>query len=135
MRWLARRLGSCRSALSATESTIKRHACFAPDHAQSGQPTCYVFASLRASAGGAQGFESVVTGLDRPSRWPAGSPAVSACGGIIGALLVGKWIAAEVSGGARLFPSGTQNDVVLTLPQVAATLAAMLVAYRTFNGG
>jgi Kef-type K+ transport system membrane component KefB len=54
--------------------------------------------------------------------------------GIIGALLLGKWIAAESCG--RVFgytPAARKTMWSLTLPQVAATLAATLVAYKTFN--
>ncbi len=54
--------------------------------------------------------------------------------GIIGALLVGKWIAAESCGRAFGFtPSARKTMWSLTLPQVTATLAATLVAYKTFN--
>ena len=54
--------------------------------------------------------------------------------GIIGALLAGKWIAAE-SAVARSATHRRRAKTMwsLTLPQVAATLAATLVAYRTFN--
>jgi Kef-type K+ transport system membrane component KefB len=54
--------------------------------------------------------------------------------GIIAALIVGKWIASEACG--RVFGYGTaarRTMWSLTLPQVAATLAATLVAYKTFN--
>jgi Kef-type K+ transport system membrane component KefB len=53
---------------------------------------------------------------------------------IIGALLVGKWIAASIA--ARLFgytPAARKTVWSLTLPQVAATLAATLVGYKTFS--
>src|SRR5215813_13386693 len=53
---------------------------------------------------------------------------------IIGALLVGKWIAASIA--ARLFgytPAARKTVWSLTLPQVAATLAATLVGFNTFN--
>jgi Na+:H+ antiporter len=53
---------------------------------------------------------------------------------IIGALLVGKWVAATIA--ARLFgytPAARKTMWSLTLPQVAATLAATLVGYKTFN--
>ena len=53
---------------------------------------------------------------------------------IIGALLVGKWIAASIA--AWLFgytPAARKTMWSLTLPQVAATLAATLVGYNTFN--
>jgi Kef-type K+ transport system membrane component KefB len=54
--------------------------------------------------------------------------------GIIAALFVGKWIAASIA--ARLFaytPAARKTVWSLTLPQVAATLAATLVGYNTFN--
>jgi Na+:H+ antiporter len=54
--------------------------------------------------------------------------------GIIGALLAGKWIAAESCGHAFGYTTAARRTIwSLTLPQVAATLAAALVAYRTFN--
>lgn len=54
--------------------------------------------------------------------------------GIIGALMLGKWIAAESCGHAFHYTAAARKTVwSLTLPQVAATLAATLVAYRTFN--
>ncbi len=54
--------------------------------------------------------------------------------GIIGALLVGKWIAAEGVGRAFGYTAAARKTMwSLTLPQVAATLAATLVAYRTVN--
>ena len=54
--------------------------------------------------------------------------------GIIGALLVGKWIAAESCGRAFGYaPAARKTLWALTLPQVAATLAAALVATKTFN--
>jgi Kef-type K+ transport system membrane component KefB len=54
--------------------------------------------------------------------------------GIIGALLVGKWIAAESCGHAFGYTTAARRTMwSLTLPQVVATLAAALVAYRTFN--
>ena len=54
--------------------------------------------------------------------------------GIIGALLAGKWIAAESCGHAFGYTTAARRTMwSLTLPQVAATLAAALVAYRTFN--
>ena len=57
-----------------------------------------------------------------------------ACGVIL-ALLVGKFIAAEIAGRAFHYTSAERLTVwSLTLPQVAATLAAALVAYDTLNG-
>ena len=54
--------------------------------------------------------------------------------GIIGALLAGKWIAAESCGRAFGYTTAARRTMwSLTLPQVSATLAAALVAYRTFN--
>jgi Kef-type K+ transport system membrane component KefB len=52
--------------------------------------------------------------------------------GIIAALLVGKWIAAWVVGRAFGYSRNEQLTIwSLTLPQVAATLAATLVAHDT----
>ena len=56
-----------------------------------------------------------------------------ACGVIL-ALLVGKFIAAEIAGRAFHYNSTTRLTMwSLTLPQVAATLAGALVAYDTLN--
>ena len=54
--------------------------------------------------------------------------------GIILALLVGKWVAAELAVRAFKYSRAARMTMwSLTLPQVAATLAATLVAYDTFN--
>jgi Kef-type K+ transport system membrane component KefB len=54
--------------------------------------------------------------------------------GIIGALLVGKWIAAWAAGTAFGYSRDETLTVwSLTLPQVAATLAATLVAHETLD--
>jgi Kef-type K+ transport system membrane component KefB len=54
--------------------------------------------------------------------------------GIIGALLVGKWIAAWTAGKAFGYSLDERLTVwSLTLPQVAATLAATLVAHETLD--
>ena len=54
--------------------------------------------------------------------------------GIIGALLVGKWIAAWAAGKAFRYSLDERLMVwSLTLPQVAATLAATLVAHETLD--
>jgi Kef-type K+ transport system membrane component KefB len=54
--------------------------------------------------------------------------------GIIGALIAGKWIAADSCGRAFGYTTAARRTMwSLTLPQVAATLAATLVALRTFN--
>nr|WP_272876810.1 cation:proton antiporter [Neoroseomonas terrae] len=53
---------------------------------------------------------------------------------IVGTLVVGKWAAAELSG--RGFGFGATDRLLmtsLTLPQVAATLAAALVGYEAVN--
>jgi Kef-type K+ transport system membrane component KefB len=56
--------------------------------------------------------------------------------GVVGALIVGKWIAAEVAGRAFGYtPAARQTIWSLTLPQVAATLAAALVAFDTVGPG
>jgi Kef-type K+ transport system membrane component KefB len=53
---------------------------------------------------------------------------------IIGALVVGKYVAAELTGRAFGYSPDARRTVwSLTLPQVAATLAAALVAYDTFD--
>lgn len=58
-------------------------------------------------------------------------PLVSA---VILALLAGKWIAVQIAGRAFGYtPAARMTMWSLTLPQVAATLAATLVAYDTFN--
>jgi len=55
--------------------------------------------------------------------------------GIIVTLLAGKWIAAALVGRAFGYAPAERSTIwALTLPQVAATLAAALVAYDTFNG-
>jgi Kef-type K+ transport system membrane component KefB len=54
--------------------------------------------------------------------------------GVVLALLAGKWIAAQIAGRAFGYTLAARLTVwSLTLPQVAATLAAALVAYDTFN--
>ena len=54
--------------------------------------------------------------------------------GVIGALLVGKMIASEIAGRAFSYPSIDRLTMwSLTLPQVAATLAATLVAFNTMD--
>lgn len=53
---------------------------------------------------------------------------------VIFALVAGKWIAAEIAGWAFAYTRAERMTVwSLTLPQVAATLAATLVAFDTFN--
>jgi Na+:H+ antiporter len=53
---------------------------------------------------------------------------------VILALLIGKWIAAEIVGRRFAYSRAERMTVwSLTLPQVAATLAAALVAYDTFD--
>jgi Kef-type K+ transport system membrane component KefB len=55
---------------------------------------------------------------------------------IIAALLGGKWAAAWLVGRANGYNLNEQLTIwSLTLPQVAATLAATLVAHETFNAG
>jgi Kef-type K+ transport system membrane component KefB len=54
--------------------------------------------------------------------------------GIIIALVAGKWVAAEIAGRAFAYPPVARKTMwSLTLPQVAATLAAALVAFDTFD--
>lgn len=53
---------------------------------------------------------------------------------VVLALVAGKWTAAEIAGRAFHYSSAARLTVwSLTLPQVAATLAAALVAYGTFD--
>ena len=54
--------------------------------------------------------------------------------GLVGSLIVGKAIAAEIAGRGFGYPSQARLTMwALTLPQVAATLAATLVGYNTLN--
>jgi Kef-type K+ transport system membrane component KefB len=78
----------------------------------------------------------IVTGflIDPPALARSLSQDFYLAAGIIGALVAGKWIAAEFCGRAFGYaPAARKTMWSLTLPQVAATLAATLVAYRTFN--
>src|SRR5262249_5558173 len=53
---------------------------------------------------------------------------------ILVALIAGKWIAAEASGRVFSYSTAARRTMwSLTLPQVAATLAATLVAFHTVN--
>jgi len=53
---------------------------------------------------------------------------------VIGALVAGKWLAAEIAGRAFRYSSDARLTMwSLTLPQVASTLAATLVAFNTLN--
>jgi Kef-type K+ transport system membrane component KefB len=55
---------------------------------------------------------------------------------IVLALLVGKFLAAQIAGRAFEYPQPARMTVwSLTLPQVAATLAATLVGFNTFDPG
>ena len=55
---------------------------------------------------------------------------------IVAALLVGKFLAAQIAGRAFDYPQPARMTVwSLTLPQVAATLAATLVGFNTFDPG
>jgi Na+:H+ antiporter len=56
--------------------------------------------------------------------------------GIVVTLAVGKWIAAAIVGRAFTYdPAARLTMWALTLPQVAATLAATLVAFNTLDAG
>jgi Kef-type K+ transport system membrane component KefB len=78
----------------------------------------------------------ILTGflIDPPKFWHSIINNSGLAASVIVALVAGKWIAAEIAGQAfgysRLERMTTWS---LTLPQVAATLAAALVAYNTFN--
>ncbi|WFU75541.1 cation:proton antiporter [Bradyrhizobium sp. CB2312] len=53
---------------------------------------------------------------------------------IVGALFIGKWLAAEFAGRMFGYSAAARHTIwSLTLPQVAATLAATLVAYDTLD--
>ena len=53
---------------------------------------------------------------------------------IVVALIVGKWIAVQIAGRAFSYSADSRKTMwSLTLPQVAATLAATLVAFNTFD--
>jgi Kef-type K+ transport system membrane component KefB len=55
---------------------------------------------------------------------------------IVMALVIGKFVAAEISGRLFKYPQAARLTVwSLTLPQVAATLAATLVGFKTFDPG
>ena len=55
---------------------------------------------------------------------------------IVMALVIGKFLAAEISGRLFQYPRAARLTVwSLTLPQVAATLAATLVGFKTFDPG
>ena len=53
--------------------------------------------------------------------------------GIIAALLISKWVAAELAGRSFGYSQAVRQTIVVTLPQVAATLTATLVAFDTFD--
>src|SRR5262245_14828042 len=53
---------------------------------------------------------------------------------IILALLIGKFLAAEIAGRSFIYPVPARRTMwSLTLPQVAATLAATIVGFNTFD--
>ena len=54
--------------------------------------------------------------------------------GVIAALVFGKWLAAEIAGRAFDYSAASRHTMwSLTLPQVAATLAAAIVAFNTVS--
>jgi Kef-type K+ transport system membrane component KefB len=78
----------------------------------------------------------VVTGflIDPPKFWHSLVDNFGLASSVTIALVAGKWIAAEVAGRAFGYSRLERTTAwSLTLPQVAATLAATLVAYNTFN--
>jgi Kef-type K+ transport system membrane component KefB len=80
----------------------------------------------------------IVTGflIDPPLFFSSIASNFSLVAGIIGALLLGKWLAVEIAGHAFGYSRAARLTMwSLTLPQVAATLAAALVAYDTFDPG
>jgi Kef-type K+ transport system membrane component KefB len=61
------------------------------------------------------------------SNWPLAAS-------VVAALLLGKWLAAEVVGREFSYTRAARETMAsLTLPQVAATLAATLVGFNTLN--
>jgi Kef-type K+ transport system membrane component KefB len=78
----------------------------------------------------------VVTGflIDPRDFYRSVTDNIALAGSVVLALLAGKWIAAQIAGRAFGYsPIARMTMWSLTLPQVAATLAATLVAYDTFD--
>ena len=78
----------------------------------------------------------VVTGflIDPREFYRSISDNLALAAAVIFALLAGKWIAAHIAGSAFGYSAIARTTVwSLTLPQVAATLAATLVAFDTFD--
>jgi Kef-type K+ transport system membrane component KefB len=78
----------------------------------------------------------VVTGflIDPRDFYRSVTDNIALAGAVILALLAGKWIAVQIAGRAFGYSHISRMTMwSLTLPQVAATLAATLVAYDTFD--
>jgi Kef-type K+ transport system membrane component KefB len=78
----------------------------------------------------------IVTGflIDPPEFWHSVTHNGGLASAVIFALLAGKWIAAQIAGKAFGYSSLARTTMwSLTLPQVAATLAATIVAFNTFD--
>src|SRR5215469_11318326 len=78
----------------------------------------------------------IVTGflINPPEFWHSVTQNAGLAAAVIFALLTGKWIAAQIAGKAFGYFSLARTTIwSLTLPQVAATLAATIVAYKTFD--
>jgi Kef-type K+ transport system membrane component KefB len=72
--------------------------------------------------------------IDPPQFWHSITANFALASAVIFALLAGKWIAAQIAG--RTFGYSKAERMTmwsLTLPQVAATLAATIVAFHTFD--
>jgi Kef-type K+ transport system membrane component KefB len=78
----------------------------------------------------------IVTGflINPPVFWHSVTQNAGLASAMIFALLAGKWIAAQIAGKAFNYSSLARTTMwSLTLPQVAATLAATIVAFNTFD--
>lgn len=78
----------------------------------------------------------IVTGflINPPEFWRSVTQNAGLASAVIFALLAGKWIAAQIAGKAFGYSSLARMTIwSLTLPQVAATIAAAIVAFNTFD--
>jgi Kef-type K+ transport system membrane component KefB len=78
----------------------------------------------------------IVTGflINPPEFWHSLTRNAGLASAVIFALLAGKWIAVQIAGKAFNYSSLARTTMwSLTLPQVAATLAATIVAFNTFD--
>lgn len=78
----------------------------------------------------------IVTGflINPPEFWRSITQNACLASAVLFALLAGKWIAAQIAGKAFGYSSLVRMTIrSLTLPQVAATIAAAIVAFNTFD--